>query len=179
MAVVRLFFSAERIGPQFERVGQAAFRAAREAADDVLAEGILAGRANIAAAPGQFGPRWVSGLFGNVTTSGGNINVNFRHEIPYFWVHQEGATIRGKPLMWIPMIRMLPGERFTNTFFQWSRAGNLILFQKLGPKTIMPLRVAKESVFVPKRFAVVEELIKIMREYPNFYRRRFAEQQRG
>src|SRR5262252_9403502 len=57
---------------------------------------------------GRFGPRWTEGLLVNVSeTSGGKVaNTDFvievSHQIPFFMVHERGALITGRPLLWIP-----------------------------------------------------------------------------
>ena len=80
--------------------------------------------------------------------------------IPYGPTHEFGATIRPKTakFLTIPLPaaktkagRSRGGARsFPNTFVRRSKAGNLILFQKLGSR-IIPLFVLKKMVKIPKR----------------------------
>lgn len=178
MTVVRLTFDSEPLGPRFERTGEVILAAAREAAQDVADKGLEAGQEAIIRAPGNFGPRWTRGLSAKVSAASGVVTVSFTHDIPYFWVHQEGATITAKRgLMWIPLIPGTENQTFANTFFATSRAGNPILFQKRG-KEIRPLRVGKKSVTIPKRFRVKEEIELVMQQFPEFYGRRLQARQR-
>ena len=177
MTTVRLYFADERIGPKFERrtkqQSKAALAAIRGAANDVAEEAVKAGRADIAGSGGKFGPRWPRGLSSKVTEGGGSIRVEMLHDIPYFMVHQKGATIKGRPLLWIPLPGVDPSER--GDFFARSRKGNLLLFKKVGKRDILPLRVAKKSVQIPKRFHVLEEARSVALRLPEFYRRRLAQ----
>jgi hypothetical protein len=63
-------------------------------------------RADIAKA-GKFGGRWTDGFQGKVTEGGGFIRVSFTMPkdppMKYWRVFQNGAIIRGKPMLWIPL----------------------------------------------------------------------------
>jgi len=176
MTTVRMFFSGEQIGPKFEKLtrewNDRVVRATRQAAQDVADKALAAGQEDMIRSEGNFGPRWPAGLHNRIEESGGEIFISFTHDIFYFWVHQKGARIFGKPLMWIPLPGVNPEER--GDFFQTSRKGNLLLFQKVGGE-IRPLRVAKTAVFVRKRFHVEEAIAEVMRQMPEFYARRAQE----
>jgi hypothetical protein len=151
VAVVRLTFETKQIGEVFTSAGQVILDAARAAADDVLDAGLEEGRDNIRSASGNFGSRWWMGLDGKVTKSGSEITVRFTHDIPYFWVHQEGATIVAKsgrsiggvPQMWFEDTRRSPFHL-----------------------------VHVPRVTIPKRFRVKEVLIDVMSRFPQFYTKR-------
>lgn len=182
MTTVRVYFDDDRVGPKFkrstfrqgERVREAIRLAAQDASDDMVAQG----NENIANA-GNFGSRWLT-LKAPVTEGGGSIAIRLTHPIDYFMVHQRGATIRGKPFLWIPLPGVGREER--GDFFNRSGKGNLLLFKKIGERRVAgkrpgttrkesilkPLRVAKKSVRIPKRFRVIEiarEIARNMREY--------------
>lgn len=81
---------------------------------------------------------------------------------PYAPVHEFGATITPKKTKFlaIPLgpaktaagAARAPGPRhYSNTFIRKSKAGKLIIFQKLGKKRIIPLFVLVKRVVVPKR----------------------------
>ena len=123
--------------------------AAKKFAQNVLKEG----RRDIAGA-GNFGTRWTQGFTAEITGSGKERKVTFHHAVPYWTVFQKGKVIRGKPLLLIPLPGVDPDER--GDFFQTSRKGNLLLFKKVGKKDIQPLRVAKKSVRIPKKFHLLE-----------------------
>src|SRR5215471_708150 len=169
MATLRIYTTGDKLGPSFTRktVG-ALFLAAEDAATAIEEEG----RKDIASA-GNFGARWTEGLHAKVTRGGGNIRVSVTHDIPYWTVHQFGATIRGRPLLWIPLPDVPRDYRGTSTFFQTSKRGNLLLFEKTGARDIRPLRVAKEQVTIPKRFHVIEIAQAIARRMQQFFNPRF------
>lgn len=63
------------------------------------------GRANIASA--GFSKRWQNALRANVYPSGGKVALDpaalIYHKIPYAGVFENGATIAGSPLLWLPL----------------------------------------------------------------------------
>lgn len=81
-------------------VAEAATKAVRTAGDATK----RAGRLDIAAA--GFGSKWQNTLRVNYfPKSGASIDAAafVFHKIPYSVVFEEGATIRGKPLLWVPL----------------------------------------------------------------------------
>ena len=178
MVDLRLKFDSENAGPRFRRGSirhaEIVLRAARGAMEDVKRFGLNEAREDIARS-GNFGPRWTTGLKAETTETSDEIVVNFTHDIPYFMVHQRGALIRGRPLLWIPLPGVDPDER--GDFFGFSRRGNLLLFKKLGAGNLRPLRVAKESVRIPKRFHVIETIQDVARhQLREFYAARLAQE---
>lgn len=84
--------------------------------------------------------------------------------IEYARIHEYGGTIKPKSKQWltIPIGEALTpagvprgtAREFKNTFFAWSRNGNLILFGKSpvgGSKKIVPLFVLKKMVRIPRK----------------------------
>src|SRR5215471_15665364 len=69
-----------------------------------LASGLIEehGRDDIRQA-GKFGTRWTDGLTARVTETKQTVSITVREAVPYWRVFQYGATIRGKPLLWIPL----------------------------------------------------------------------------
>lgn len=122
--------------------------AMRQAEKAILTQG----RDDIQSA-GNFGARWTEGLQSNIEEGDERITLTVTHNVPYWSVFQTGKLIRGRPLLWIPLPGTDPNER--GDFFQTSKKGNLLLFKKEG-KEITPLRVAKEQVYIPKKFHLVE-----------------------
>lgn len=170
MASLRLSFKGQSFGRRFKISMDSASRKVRRAqtlaAEEALGHMLRLGRENIAQA-GNFGTRWTEGLNGEVRRDGGNIVINLRHRVPYFMVHQRGATIKGRRgLLWIPLPGVDRSER--GDFFQRSRRGNLLLFKKEG-RGIRPLRVGKESVRIPKRFRVLEIAREVAGLIKSFY----------
>jgi hypothetical protein len=113
---------------------------------------LVQGRQDIQEA-GNFGARWTEGLTSEIDDQETSITLTVKHEVPYWSVFQTGKLIRGKPLLWIPLPGVDPNER--GDFFQTSKKGNLLLFKRDG-RDITPLRVAKEEVYIPKKFHLVE-----------------------
>lgn len=103
---MRLFFSAVRgelekaINDIQRPIAEAATAAVRDAAE----QGKTEGRANIAAA--GFSKKWQSALRADLYPKG-RVSMRpaalLRHKIPYATVFEDGATITGKPLLWLPL----------------------------------------------------------------------------
>ena len=106
MAEVRMYLGGERAGALFERstrrntarVLSSIRSAASQAAENIQTRG----RLDISNA-GKFGTRWTEGLTAKVTEGGGHIRVSVTEKVPYWTVFEFGATIQGKPLLWIPL----------------------------------------------------------------------------
>ena len=82
-------------------------------------------------------------------------------DIPYAPVHEFGGTITPKRTKFLtiplPAAKTPAGagrggaRSFPNTFVRRSKAGKLMIFQKIGKKRIIPLFVLTKRVVVPKR----------------------------
>lgn len=144
--------SARRIR---ERVVKALDAASKALAANILEEG----RRDIAGA-GKFGPRWTTGFTADVEGEGTIRTLTFRHNVSYWRVHQFGAVIRGKPLLWIPLsfAGLAPGTRaagFPGGLFRVNRkSGGAPLLLSIADK--QPKFSGHESVRIPKRFHLVE-----------------------
>jgi hypothetical protein len=157
MIDIKIDVEGPPVGPQLttelERIKQRIQRSLANAASRLVDSTLSKGRADISGA-GRFGARWTTGLTAAITGEGNVRTITYRHAVPYWRVFQYGAIITGKRgLLWIPLPGVSPNER--GDFFQTSRKGNLLLFKKVG-KGIIPLRVGKESVRIPKKFHLVE-----------------------
>ena len=97
-------------------------------------------------------------------TSGGDIRGQIGSPLTYASTQEFGATIHGKnskkKLLTIPLpaalnkngTMKLPKARdYPRTFVAKSRRGNLLIFQKIGKRKIVPLFVLKKSVKIPAR----------------------------
>lgn len=90
----------EAMAAIYKPIAQAGTAALREAAD----VGKKKGRANIGAA--GFSKRWQDALRADVYPKKGesaSAALLFYHAVPYANVFEEGATIRGKPKLWVPL----------------------------------------------------------------------------
>lgn len=176
MVDVRLYFTDDRLGERFHRGTQRLradiLRATRAAAERVSEEILRQGRANIAGA-GNFGPRWTSGLRVTKTEGGGNIRLEITHDVPYFMVHQRGAVIKGRPLLWIPLsfasdakgvyARDYPGGLFRVD--RLSGGAPLLLSRATGE----PKYSGHAQVRIPKRFRVIEIARNVMNKFREYY----------
>jgi len=184
MAVaVRLFFEGERLGPKFQRgtirQRDAVLSSVRTATSQVTEDGLTKARQQISQA-GNFGQRWTSGLRATQTEGGGSIRVAVTHDIPYFMVHQRGATIRGKPLLWIPLsfARDALGVRardYPGSLFRVDRAGKSpLLMTSTGSGEAEAKYSGHASVKIPKRFRTLEILRESFLRLNEFYAKELA-----
>lgn len=139
-----------------QRIAKATAAATQKLADNILQKG----RADMAGA-GKFGSaRWQQGLTAEVSGEDNLRTITISHNISYFWVHQEGAIIHGKPLLWIPLsfADIPPGTSardFPGRLFRVDRkAGGAPLLLSVDDK--QPKYHGQTSVRLPKRFHVVE-----------------------
>jgi len=185
MTTLRFFIAGERAGPKFQRLtardGVRVRAAARAAAHDAAADLQERGRADIAGA-GNFGSRWTDGFHVDVSEGGGNIRIAAVEDVPYWKTHQFGATIQGKPMLWIPFedtdakgvfARDYPGGLFHVT----RKADGLELLGSIGAAQAgddRPIRYfGKESVTIPKRFHLIEIARDVARKMRDYYNARF------
>jgi hypothetical protein len=131
-----------------------------KSAADTAAENILErGRADISGA-GRFGARWTDGLTAPVTEEADGIVITVREAVPYWRVFEYGATIKGKPLLWIPLSFAVEAQGvrasdFPGRLFRVDRkSGGAPLLLSADDK--QPKYFAKESVTIPKKFHLVE-----------------------
>ena len=132
-AFLRAFMATE------EPIARAATAAVGEAGERIK----TAARADIAAA--GFSRKWQNALRVDRYPRGREVSVNAAahvyHRIHYAWVHEEGATIHGAPLLWLPLahapskigrFRMTP-RRYPGPLQFVRRAGRPpLLVAKLG-----------------------------------------------
>lgn len=174
---IRITFDGKQAGRKFTygmkrqatRVTRAASKTARDVGELMEKEG----RANILMAKGKFGSRWRQGLHAKVTHGGGNYRISMMHDVPYWRVFEYGATIHGKPLLWIPLsfatdakgvrARDYPGQLFRVD--RKSGAAPLLLTPPGIPKYF-----GKASVTIPQKFHLREVAASISRDIPVLYR---------
>ena len=173
MTITVKYENGDQLGPKFQSgvkrfqeraragVQGAAKLAAREIEDQ--------GRANIRAG-GNFGSaRWQDGFQAKVSfRSATDLSIRMTHSVPYWVVFEEGRTIVGKPLLWIPLsfgnangvrARDYPGQ-----LFRVNRQGkNPLLMDENGPQY-----VGVPSVKIPRKWHlrdVVKRIARNMRQY--------------
>jgi Family of unknown function (DUF6441) len=140
-------------------VATAAVAALRETAANAVQEG----RSNIAGA-GKFGPKWQQGLQYRTegATDAGEPSLQAKaiifHKIGYAGVFEHGATIAGKPLLWIPTTEGGPpasrsGKKLTSATVR----GKPMLFDANDKdRDRKPLYIGVPSVRIPKKWRITE-----------------------
>jgi hypothetical protein len=144
-----------------EPIGQAAVAALRETAAAAVEEG----RANIASAgPGFQHAQWISGLIYKTVgaTKGGQPSTDAKvivyHRYGIAGVFEHGATISGKPWLWIPTKRGGPpasksGKKLTSATIN----GVPMLFDANDrDRHRKPLYIGVKSVHIPKKFRIIQ-----------------------
>jgi hypothetical protein len=140
-------------------VATAAVAALRETA----ANAVQKGRSNIAGA-GRFGPKWQSGLQYRTqdAEAGGEPSLQAKaiifHKFGFAGVFEHGATISGKPLLWLPTTPGGPSA---------SRSGKKLVSATVRGKPMLfdandkdrdrkPLYIGVPSVRIPKKWRITE-----------------------
>jgi hypothetical protein len=126
---------------------------------------------------GNFGERWVEALKVQLDPPSGrttNITMTIRMEgIPYWRVHEYGAEIKGKPLLWIPLPwtgLMMRAREYGRRFglFRVEREGKNPLLFSIRDK--QPKYVGVESVKLRKRFHLHQIIRRAGRSLKTLYR---------
>lgn len=178
--VIRVSFANKKMGAQFKaaqlrtfgRVQNAALQTARDAAAEIKKRGDV----DITGA-GKFGKRWTSSFHSDVITKGGNITIKTFSTIFYFGVFEFGATIFGKPLLWIPlpfaadaqgiMARNFPGGLFR---VDRKRGGAPLL---LSVRDGQPKYFGKARVRIPQKFHIRAICRDVAKKMKSTYQRNF------
>lgn len=147
-------------------VAEAAVAALRDAA----AESVTEGRQNIASA-GAFSGKWLSGLQYRTqdAAQGGRPSLQAKaiifHSMGIAGVFEFGATIQGKPMLWIPTTRGgPPASRSGKKLVSATVRGKPMLFDANDrDRHRKPLYIGVPSVRIPKKFRITE----IVKEHAN------------
>lgn len=134
----------------FERAYRAIFKGTAEAAQAAIAEAgeIAKNQARAEIAASGLGTGFINALRLNVYPKTGvsiNASAQIFHKIPYAGVFEEGATIRGKPNLWIPLPdapQRIGRKTMTPRLFE-QRVGKLQFVKPAGKN---PLLFAKMNV---------------------------------
>jgi hypothetical protein len=140
-------------------VAEAAVAALREAAADSVQEG----RQNIAGA-GKFGGAWQSGLQYRTQNveEGGEASLQAKaiifHRMGIAGVFEHGATIEGKPLLWLPTDSSAPpASRSGKRLVSATVHGRPMLFDAGDrARDRKPLYIGVPSVRIPKKWRIIE-----------------------
>ena len=179
---VRAYVDEARVGALFQRSSARLERAGRDAirlaADDAADEIEKEGAADIAQA-GNFGSRWTDGLHVDVTEGGGNVRLAVTMSIPYWRVFEYGATIHGKPMLWIPLsfANVPPGTSardFGPLFRVDRKSGGAPLLLSAADR--QPKYFGKESVTIPRKFHLRDIARRAANKLPVLWRARLREE---
>jgi hypothetical protein len=165
-------FAAD-LGEAAKSVDKAVTAALKQCAETALS----LGRANIAGA-GNFGPKWQQALKANV----GKTSIFVHQDIPYSSIFEEGGTISGRPLLWLPLPstpQTIGGQRTTAKLWA-ARVGKLTMLKGPGGKPILagkapgserlvPLFVGVDAVTIPKKFDIEGACRSAAAELPGLY----------
>lgn len=178
---LRFRFKDENIGKKFEqklvnqynRIADASRTAMARAQKEIKTQG----DADIKAG-GNFGKRWTDSLNVLLEPARGrtvNFIISVFHTIPYASVFEKGATIRGKPLLWIPLswtgikIRAREyGRRFGLIYVERKDPNKNPLL--LSERTKEPIYVGVEQVTLKKRFHLRQIVRRVARNIEKYYR---------
>lgn len=152
------------------RVIHAMHEAAHQVSEQIIAEG----RSDISSA-GNFGERWVSGLQSAEDLGAEIALVTIFHTVPYWRVFEVGATIHGKPLLWIPL-------SFSDAVGKTAReyGGLFRVDRKVGRPLLLSVQDKKpkffgiESVTIPKKFHLTEISRRVAGKLRQFFKAAFA-----
>lgn len=140
-------------------------RAAQGAVDDSASEIKRRGDSNITRA-GNFSSRWPNAFQAETRhmDERSSINIGFSSAIPYAHIHEFGGTIRGKPLLWIPLPWNESKERardYPGQLFRVERPGRNPLLFSTGDKEAKYVGVT--HVTLRPRFGIREIAANVVR----------------
>lgn len=173
MTVTFKYTDGDQLGPKFKngvkRFSERQIIAVQEAAKLAAVDIEEQGKANIRAG-GKFGSaRWQDGFKARVSfKSRTDLVIRVTHDVPYWVVFEEGRTIVGKPLLWIPLdfgqAKGVRAREFPGKLFRVDREGkNPLLMNEQGPQY-----VGVQSVRIPRKWHlrdIVKRVARNMRQY--------------
>lgn len=179
---VRITLKNDQVGPKFQvamkRQAKRARAAMRVALAEAAAEIESLGRADIAAA-GRFGRRWIEGFTATVGEGGGHMRVRVEEQVPYWPVFEFGATIHGRPMLWIPLsfatdAQGVRARDYGAPLFRVDRFGKApLLMTKTGKGKAEAKYFGKEHVTIPKKFHLREIIRRVASTIRARYNRAF------
>jgi hypothetical protein len=129
------------IQAKYEPLARAAKEAVKEAGDIVKREA----RADIGRA--GFSTLWQNALRVEIFPQGSKVSANAAafifHKIDYSWVFEEGATIKGKPMLWLPLKsapKRIGRARVTPKLYR-QKYGPLVSLKSKAGKPLLGARV--------------------------------------
>jgi len=152
--------AAERLNIFVDREIKAFQKAVRQTIDAVAVEIHRRASVDILGA-GRFSARWPQALQANTLHAEGTsvVSVGFSSAIPYGHIHEFGGTIRGNPLLWIPLSfgdappsgvgsGRVSASAYPGRLFRVEREGrNPLLFSATGPQYVGVAQVTLRQRF--------------------------------
>lgn len=179
MTFLQIKLAGDRIGDkvrinaqrQRARIAFAARKAMEEARDRIQ----VAGQDDMRAG-GNFGsPRWQTSLHGVILPEGvqtSNLTLSIRHRVFFWKVFEYGATILGKPLLWIPLPwnpNKVSARDFPGKLFRVDRKGKNPLLMTGKPAQAMYVGV--KSVRLRRRFHLRPIIRRVAKQMPFIFRK--------
>lgn len=137
------------------------------------------GRRDIAAGGNFKSSRWQEGFKAKVWFVGIDPEIRVTSKVPYFMIFEKGGTIKGKPLLWIPLsfakdAQGVSAKDFPDRLFRVDRknGGNPLLLSVADKK---PKYVGLKSVRIPKKFHIVDIVRGVARTAQEKFRRAYAQ----
>lgn len=122
---------------------------------------------------GNFGERWTDGLHVNIDGAGANMRLYMTHDIPYASIFETGGVIQGNPMLWIPLSGTdaagIRASAFGDGLFapkKQRETGRPLLFSVTDRK---PRYFGVESVTIPKKFHLADDVGTVMENYRNIF----------
>ena len=178
---MKLVFSADEallekfLEKMEKKINAARAAAVKDAADEIVREG----RANIAGA--GFSNRWQQGLQSRFfPNKGGDPAALIFHRIGFASVFEHGATISGKPLLWLPILANLPSgvkspRRYGGKLVSVNVAGKAPMLFDPADRKRGPLFVGVSTVTLRKRWNLTAIYQRVIDKLKALYERRISE----
>jgi hypothetical protein len=133
------------------------------------------GRANIASS-GHFGSDWTDGLHVTAEPRGAtaNMRISMTHDKPFAGIFEEGGTISGNPLLWLPISGTdAVGKRAADygDMFSVQRQGKPPLLFSMADK--QPKYFGIESVTIPQKWHLREIQKSVMANFRSVFDTQF------
>lgn len=178
---IRLTLSNKNMGAQFKAAQgrnyalfqRALGKTARAARDEIKQRGDV----DISNA-GNFGRRWLDGFKSTILLKGNQYTIRTSSDTVGFNVFEFSATIRGKPLLWIPLsfagdAQGVLARDFPGGLFRVDRKKGKPLL--LSVKDRKPKYFGTPSVRIPRKFHIRDIIRNVAGKMEAFYRKALRE----
>jgi hypothetical protein len=169
------FKAAKSNDEVFKKTRRDLIAAAQGAVKDAAAQAVKEGRAHLATA-GFSAPRWQRGLTSKFLKQNPEKPARLVfHRLGFLSVFEQGATIAGKPLLWVPIKENLPGKvhsprQYRRKMSSVTIGGTPFLFSPQDPKKF--LFVGVRQVRIRRRLRLRAIFERAAAKLPEFLRER-------